>query len=196
MRLFIACALLAASPLAAAQQPLPGQGPIRQVLVHPLFKDPYLCSEHAAGELPHPGDALGQDCMVAAFDDAQPVQFQRLYRTDGRANQDWYGWDKPVHAPCDCEVVQVHVNPVTNLPGQPAQSRASGVVLKRDDGILIALGHLQGLTVKTGDTVKAGAVVGAVGNNGYARAPHVHIGAWQGKQALQIRWDQRAMQVR
>lgn len=168
---------------------------IQQVLAHPLFEDPYMCSEHAEGELPYPGDDLGQDCMVAAFDDDQDLRFLRLYRTDGSTNQDWYGWNRPVHAPCDCTVLKVHVNPLTNKPGQPDKSRATGVILKAADGTMFAVAHLQALLVEEGARVKAGEQIGLVGNNGYARAPHVHIGAWRGEQPLQVRWDQRAMKI-
>ncbi|MBB1062004.1 M23 family metallopeptidase [Marilutibacter spongiae] len=195
--LLLACAFApvrAGPPVPAPEpDPAPADAPIEQVLAHPLFQAPYMCSEHAAGELPYPGDDLGQDCMVTGMEEDASPGFFRLYRTDGLGNEDWYGWNQPVHAPCDCEVVQLHVNPRTNPPGQPHQSRASGVVLKAADGTLFALAHLQGFLVEEGAHVKAGERIGFVGNNGYARAPHVHIGAWRGKQALQVRWDQRAM---
>jgi hypothetical protein len=169
---------------------------IGQVLTHPLFAEPYVCSEHADGELPHLGDDLGQDCMIAAFDEAGTVSFPRLYRTDGSKNEDWFGWNRPVQSPCDCEVAATHVNPLTNQPGKPDPSRASSVILKAADGTMFVVAHLQALAVTKGDRVKAGDPVGHVGNNGYARAPHVHIGAWRGPEALQIRWDQREMHVR
>jgi hypothetical protein len=169
--------------------------PIGQALSHPLFDEPYVCSEHAAGELPYPGDDLGQDCMIVAFDEDADAGFSRLYRTDGAANEDWFGWNRPVQSPCDCDVAAVHINSVTNQPGRPDKSRASGVILKATDGTLFAVAHLQALVVKKGDRLKAGDPIGRIGNNGYARAPHVHIGAWRDKTALQIRWDQRAMKV-
>lgn len=197
MRSFALAALFVASAVAQAQQLDPNvQREIQQILSHPLFAEPYLCSEHAVGELPYPGDDLGQDCMVTALDEKQTNQFMRLYRTDGVTNEDWYGWNKPVHSPCDCEVVKVMVNPLENRPGKPDKSRASGILLKGEGGTMVVLAHLQSISVKEGDQIEAGGVIGAVGNNGYARAPHVHIGAWRGKQALQIRWDQRAMKTR
>lgn len=182
-------------PSHAEQATAPTPAAIEQVLVRPLFEDPYMCSEHAVGELPYPGDDLGQDCMIAAFDEGQEPLFLRLYRTDGSKNEDWYGWNRPVYSPCDCDVLKIHVNPLTNQPGQQSESRASGVILKASDGTMFAVAHLQGFVVEEGTRLKAGDQIGFVGNNGYSRAPHVHIGAWRGTQALQIRWDQRAIKI-
>jgi hypothetical protein len=190
--LFIA---LVPVPALAGDAPPAPSTEIGQVLAHPLFEQMYVCSEHAAGQLPHPGDDLGQDCMIMSFDEGDTAVFYKLYRTDGASNEDWYGWNRPVRSPCDCEVVQVAGNDVTNLPGKPHKSRAAGLVLESSDGTMFALGHLQGIVVAEGATLKRGDRVGFVGNNGYARAPHVHIGAWRGDQALQIRWDQRAILV-
>lgn len=171
--------LLLACVLAPARAELPSPpGPesadasaaIEQVLAHPLFRERYMCAEHAVGELPFPGDDLGQDCVIAAFDEASPGGFLKLYRTDGASNEDWYGWNRPVHSPCDCEVVQLHVNPTTNVPGEPVPGRASGIVLKAADGTMFAVAHLQGFVVDAGAQVKAGERIGFVGNNGYARA--------------------------
>lgn len=189
-------ALLVAAAAAQAQpsEPAPPPG-IEAVLAHPPFADPYLCSEHASGELPYPGDDLGQDCLVAAFDKDKPTLFMRLYRTDGATNEDWYGWGKPVHAPCDCTVAKRHVNPVVNAPGQPNPGRATALLLQRADGTMFMVAHLGTITANEGDVLKAGDVIGTVGNNGFSRTPHIHIGAWRGKQALQIRWDQRAMKI-
>ncbi|RCW42433.1 M23 family metallopeptidase [Paenibacillus prosopidis] len=49
------------------------------------------------------------------------------------------------------------------------------------------------LSVKEGDNVKAGDIVAKVGNNGYSRHPHIHVGAWKGNIPLQIRFDLKSM---
>jgi hypothetical protein len=196
MRVFVALLIASFSaPAFAADTPPPPSTDIQQVLAHPLFDQMYVCSEHAVGQLPYPGDDLGQDCMIMSFDESDPAVFYKLYRTDGATNEDWYGWNRPVRSPCDCEVVDVTANEATNQPGRPHRSPAAGLVLKSGDGTMFALGHLQGIVVAKGAKLKRGDRVGFVGNNGYARAPHVHIGAWRGDQALQIRWDQRAIPV-
>jgi hypothetical protein len=168
---------------------------IAQFLAHPLFSESYSCSEHAAAELPYLGDDLGQDCVVQAFVEKDDRAFMRPYATDGLSNDDWYGWNKAVLSPCDCTVVAIEINPVTNQPGTTGKPPASSIELKTADGISVVLAHIQTPVVKIGDSLKAGQVVASVGNNGYSRVPHIHIGAWLGQDALQIRWDQKKITI-
>ena len=58
------------------------------------------------------------------------------------------------------------------------------------------IAHVKDVRVAEGDSVVAGEIVASVGNNGYSRQPHVHIGAWRGETALQIRFDQTRMRGR
>ena len=70
-------------PLAAVDQ-----GPIEQVQLGPIFSKPFLCYEHAEGELEYAGDALGSDCLIYGCD--RKPDIMRLYRTDGATNEDWW----------------------------------------------------------------------------------------------------------
>jgi murein DD-endopeptidase MepM/ murein hydrolase activator NlpD len=168
--------------------------PIEAVLLHPLFAADYACSEHFEGQLPYMGDALGSDCIVqGGLEGDESSGFMRQYRSDGRRNEDWYGWGEPVLAPIDGKVERVNVNPVVNQPGSMGKPPASFVILGREDGTHVMLAHVAELKVKAGDSVRAGQPLGVVGNNGFARAPHIHIGAWRDKTPLQIRFDLRAM---
>ena len=149
----------------------------------------------AGGFLLYLGDALGTDCTV--FDSLRGGQdpagwFAKAYRTDGKTNEDWYGWQQPVLAPFDGTVLEVHLNPVTNAPGDPNPKPASRIVFVRTDGTHVMYGHVNDVRVRKGERVRAGQPVARVGNNGYARAPHIHIGAWRGKTPLQIRFDLRS----
>ena len=103
---------------------------------------------------------------------------------------------KVVLSPCACAVVAVHINPVTNDPGKTGKPPSSSIRLKTADGVTVVLAHIQTPLVKKGDLLKAGQPVANVGNNGFSRVPHIHIGAWQGHDALQIRWDQKKMAIR
>lgn len=166
---------------------------IDTVLIHPPFWESYSCIEHWAGQLPHLGDALGTDCAIARSVKTGEREWMRYHAGEGLNNEDWFGYGRDVLAPCDCEVARVQVNSVENLPGILGQPPATFVVFTRADKTSLLLAHLGDLRVKEGDVVSAGEVVGTVANNGFSRLPHIHIGAWRGDVALQIRFDQRRM---
>jgi hypothetical protein len=168
--------------------------PIDYVLIHPLFKADYMCGEHWEGQLAYTGDDLGSDCVVTGGLPADgKTGFSRVYRSDGRSNEDWYGWMEPVLAPFDGTVVRIHINPVVNNPGQLGKPPASFVLFRNDDGTMVLIAHVADITVKDGDRVTAGQPFAKVGNNGFGRSPHIHVGAWRERTPLQIRFDLRAM---
>lgn len=162
---------------------------IESVLAHPPFADYYTCGEHRQGELPYLGDDLGTDCLVAKLVTVSDRTWVRYHEGDGAKNEDWFGWDAELHSPCDCVVAEVRINPVTNQPGRLGEPPASMIVFEREDGVHFLMAHVQNVSVVAGKRVSSGQVVARVGNNGYGRMPHVHVGAWKGRTALQIRWD-------
>ena len=182
--------LLAAVHISAASA---SPGEISAVLAHPIFGQPYSCTEHWQGNLKGLGDELGTDCVIQELVEVGGRTWMRSYKRDGSRNTDWYGWDKEVLSPCSCEVLKVSENSVVNRPGMVGKPPASSVVLKRDDGVFFLLGHVAKLAVKPGDKVENGQVIAHVGNNGYSRQPHIHMGAWRGEEPMQIRFDQAAM---
>lgn len=194
--LTIAFALLIATPY-VAQDPAPitasAATPIGLVEIHPLFAADYGCSEHWEGQLNYPGDALGSDCFVYGGSLSRETGFLRTFKTDGSTNQDWYGWGQPVLAPIDSVVAKININPVENKPGQIGKGASTFVVFKHADGTMVMVGHVSDISVKEGDGVTAGQPFAKVGNNGFSRAPHIHVGAWRGKTPLQIRFDLRAL---
>lgn len=169
-------------------------GPIQQVEFSPIFATDFVCSEHFAGQLPYAGDALGSDCMVTGGV-SDESGYSQLYRTDGRTNADWYGWNADLLSPTDGVVVGVLAKTEVNTPGTMGRPPAAMIQIRRNDGIIVVLAHVQNIRVKLGDRVKAGEVLASVGNNGMARNPHTHIGAWREStgEPLQIRWDLNAM---
>jgi hypothetical protein len=169
-------------------------GEIHQILLGPIFADSYYCVEHFFGQLDYAGDALGTDCMVGGGIEGV-TGFMRPYRTDGKTNADWYGWHAEVLAPVDGTVVGVLAKPDDNVPGTMGKPPAAMLQLRTDDGRIVVLGHVTAIRVARGERVKRGQVIALDGNNGMARAPHVHVGAYVEATAepLQIRWDQRAM---
>lgn len=54
------------------------------------------------------------------------------------------------------------------------------VDIRRADGLISRVGHLDGYAIRQGDRVRAGQVVGYAGDSGYSTGVHVH---WE------LRWD-------
>jgi murein DD-endopeptidase MepM/ murein hydrolase activator NlpD len=194
--MILAAGAAAATPEYAFSEPpkaVEPKGEIRSILVSPLFREPFVYGEHPSGEGSIVGDELGTDCQIVGGVLDQSRSFPRLYRTDGRTNEDWYSWGADVLAPFDGIVVALLPNPRVNTPGTKGKGIAGLVEIKRQDGLTIFYGHVTDFAVRLGEHVKAGQVLAKVGNNGQSYAPHVHVGAFRGLEPLQIRWDQRAM---
>jgi len=198
---FYALALLAAiaSPPPARTFIMPPRaatvtGEIRQLLLGPIFAKPFYCVEHYAGQLDYAGDALGTDCMVGGGIEGAKG-YMRPYRTNGKRNADWYGWHAEVLSPVDAVVAGMLAKPDDNVPGTMGKPPAAMLQLRTDEGVIVVLGHVTAIRVARGERVRRGQVIALNGNNGMARAPHVHVGAYVEATAepLQIRWDQRAM---
>ncbi|GAA3410631.1 peptidoglycan DD-metalloendopeptidase family protein [Paenibacillus hodogayensis] len=162
---------------------------IEVITIHPIHRHAYSVMEHPEGQYEYMGDALGCDCMIEKFVDG----CMRKYKNDGRNNEEWYGWDAEVLAPFGGVVEAIYINPMTNKVGEIHPSRASSITFLRHDGVKVFYGHVKDVHVGKGDSVKAGDIVARVGNNGYSRCPHIHIGAWKENTPLQIRFDLREL---
>jgi hypothetical protein len=167
--------------------------PADALVIHPLVHPHFTCLEHPARQLRTLGDALGSDCLVMHIGAGAAGRFPAFYRGSGERNEDWYGWREPVLAPFDGTVDSVFVAPAANRPGALGKGCPGGVVFLRADGVRVLYAHLQDISVRAGERVRAGEPVARVGNNGPAYFPHTHVGAWRGAEPLQIRFDLDAM---
>jgi hypothetical protein len=158
---------------------------IEVVVIHPVLSKAFIMAEHPEGQLHWLGDALGTDFMVVQFLDG----WMRMYRGDGRANEDWFGWGAEVLAPFDGMVRFVRQPTGVNTPGNRGDGKAGSIMFEREDGVWVILGHVMEIAVSEGEEVLAGQVVARLGNNGTSWCPHLHVGAWKGDQPLQIRVD-------
>lgn len=112
------------------------------------------------------------------------VKGDRLYDGDGSANEQFYGFGANVLAVADGTVVAVHDGVAESAPftsAAPDSKEGFGgnsVMLKIADGVYAFYGHLQpgSIRVHAGDTVKAGQVLGKLGNSGPSQGPHLHFG--------------------
>jgi murein DD-endopeptidase MepM/ murein hydrolase activator NlpD len=162
-------------------------GPSKQIVLGPIYKERHFCSEHTAVSWDL-GDSLATDCIIVSdFGHG----FPKFYRTDGKKNEDWYGWHEDVLAPIDGKVVGTIVNDIENVPGTFGKGQASAIQILTAQNQIVILVHVANMRVRIGDTVKTGQVVAQVGNSGIADAPHTHVGAYDRKTALplQIRWN-------
>lgn len=91
-------------------------------------------------------------------------------------------YGEPVYAPCDGQVIAALDGlPDMQVPQTDRRHMAGNHVLLRCNATDVLLGHFKpgSLKVRTGDAVAVGQAVGAVGNSGNTREPHLHIHAQQ-----------------
>lgn len=105
------------------------------------------------------------------------------YRGELTKNENYLAWDQPILAVADGTVVKVvseepDITPGALPQGVPiGESVGNRIILDIGDGIFAAYAHLrQGSpTVKVGDSVKRGQVIGRLGNSGNTSEPHLHF---------------------
>lgn len=122
----------------------------------------------------------------------------RLFRGEGKANEEWVGWGAPLYAPGAGTVVVALDGAKDNrvggppyrpdleeLKANPMENAGNVVVIDHGRGEYSLLAHLQrgSVSVKVGQRVKAGQQVGRVGMSGDAYIPHVHYELRDGKGA-------------
>jgi hypothetical protein len=111
------------------------------------------------------------------------------YSGDGTANEQYYAWGQKVLAPAGGTVVAVLNDQEDLLPNQIADPEAAQqiapathpagnhVVIQVAGSEFVLLAHIQqgSVRVQPGDDVRAGDVLGLVGNSGNTSEPHIHI---------------------
>ncbi len=168
---------------------------IKSIKVHPIFSRSMSYSEHYAGNLMHMGDSLGRDCTVMSLEVQETgiSKFMKAYKNDGSRNEDWFTYESEVLSPVDGKVIEVYVNPVENNPGELRECRSTSITIENDDGIRINLVHVRDIKVEIEDLVVEGQVIALGANNGWSKAPHVHIGAWKNDECYQVEFDLEKM---
>jgi murein DD-endopeptidase MepM/ murein hydrolase activator NlpD len=109
----------------------------------------------------------------------------RFYSGDGTRNTDWVGFGEPIHAVADGTVVLA----VDGMPDIPPMTKNADLRTPRDyagNNVIVAIGHgryavfdhlLRGsVRVRRGQRVRAGQVIGKLGNTGNTDGPHLHFG--------------------
>jgi murein DD-endopeptidase MepM/ murein hydrolase activator NlpD len=115
-----------------------------------------------------------------AYDFLQIGANGKSYQRDGRNNADYYAYGKRVLAAKDGRVVNVRGDMAENVPGETTNTATPGgnvVIIDHGNNQFGYYAHLKPFTisVKPGALVKAGDVLGEVGNSGDSSEPHLHF---------------------
>lgn len=81
----------------------------------------------------------------------------------------------PIKAAADGEVV---------YSGSELKGYGNMLLLRHNNGYLTAYAHAQDITAKKGDVVKAGQVIGHIGETGHVSSPQLHFSIRQGRKAI------------
>ncbi len=116
------------------------------------------------------------------YDIVMPGPDRKTSHGDPRSNASFHAWDRPILAVEDGKA-SIVINDVPDNFGtteNPANNprRNASIVLEHAGGGYSVYNHVQKGTarVKVGQRVKAGDVIGRVGNAGFSSEPHLHFG--------------------
>jgi hypothetical protein len=118
-----------------------------------------------------------------AIDFIMPDQRGQFSNGNSDSTKNWYGYSAPVLAASDGVVVATRIDFMESLtlsahPDYPA-SKATGnyIAIAIDNNRVIFYEHLQpgSITVKSGQRVKKGDVIAAIGFTGQTTGPHLHL---------------------
>ena len=195
----VAVCLLAAAQLAggrAAGAAAPEREAAR--MVFPLRGTFLVVAGHAEGEA-----HAEERSQRFAIDVVNVTGAGEELRGAGTKNSDWVGFGRPVRAPAGGRVVRARDGYADNAPGtvpgvefyraiaDPAERRlaiaGNCVVIDHGGGAFSVLAHLRrgSVRVRRGARVRAGEVVGRVGNSGNSTEPHLHYHLMDGPRLLE-----------
>jgi len=134
----------------------------------------------------------GEWCVYQAFDDEWTHKGKwkyaydfvikkngKTYENDGVFLEDYYAFGKPVTAPVNGYIIALRDDLQDNFIGNVDRTNNWGnyIIIKSDYGYYVEISHLMqnSITVKVGDYVKIGDIIGKCGNSGYSPQPHIHI---------------------
>lgn len=144
---------------------------------HVVFQLPFFgqwtVTQGHNGKHTHKGD------WRHAYDFMLMDEHQKAWQHTGLELKDYYGWQKPVLAPADGLVVDLHANIDENLPGKVnlENNWGNSIVLKHGEHLYSQLSHLMigSFRVSLGDYVKKGDIIASLGNSGRSPEPHIHF---------------------
>lgn len=130
------------------------------------------------------GPTLAQNYHVAHQDQRHAFDLVRrksgsTHQGLGKRNEDYYAWDEPILSPAAGKVAVVENGIRDNVPGTMNTSQIYGnyIILEMAPREFLVLCHFKqgSVTVKAGDALQAGQVLGRCGNSGNSSEPHIHL---------------------
>lgn len=113
-----------------------------------------------------------------AFDFAVVDESGKTFKTDGARNEDYYAFGREILAPGDGIVTDVINGVRDNTPRSlnPYSVLGNAVFIRHSEQEVSVLAHfkLGSISVKVGDKVQRGQVIGLCGNSGNSSEPHLH----------------------
>jgi hypothetical protein len=158
------------------------------VLGPPLEGDRWLAADgcclarrHVRATLPYGGGLF--TAQRFAIDWERLDSSGRLFVGDKRVLTNWAGYGQDILAVADGTVVRAIDGLPDQVPGalptglNPLEADGNAVFLRLRDGRIVFYAHMipGSVTVREGDRVVAGQILGRVGNSGNSSAPHLHL---------------------
>ena len=113
-----------------------------------------------------------------AFDFLGADEQGKTRKDKAQVNEDYFAFGREILAPADGNVTDVINGVRDNVPGSmnPYSALGNAVFIQHSENEVSVLAHLKlgSITVKVGDKVKKGQIIGLCGNSGNSSEPHLH----------------------
>jgi hypothetical protein len=172
-------------------------GPAARVIEPPLRGKNWVATNGCCGRItPHRGAIITVNGVIQAperfaIDWEQLDANNRIYEGDKAKLSSWPYYGAPIHSVADGTVVNIWDGSDEQVPGPPAPVSTEAIggnmlVVDIGGGAYAFYAHLQrgSLKAKLGDKVKAGQLLGLLGNTGNSTAPHLHFHLMDGPSPL------------
>ena len=141
-------------------------------MILPFYGTWYL-SQGYDGKMTHKGS------WKHALDFIILNQEGKQFKDKGDIPEDYFCYNKPVLSPADGYIESVTDNIDDNIIGKPniRENWGNTVIIKHNSHTYSSLSHLRrgSITVRSGDRVRQGDVIGKCGNSGRSPFPHLHF---------------------
>lgn len=165
---------------------------VRSDIAVPVLQPPgkgsgWVCAEACCGRSHHRRTPLSLNGEIYltqryAIDFIRITESGRLFTNQGYDVKDWYVYGAELLAVADGVVIGAQDGLQEWVPGagakvSKAEAAGNHVLVDMGHGVSYVFCHMQPGTVnvKVGETVRAGQVLGLVGNSGATDAPHLHM---------------------